>query len=72
MADGVIAKEDMSWFDVERGILDRRVFSDPNVYAREITHIFVRAWNFVAHESQLPSRGSFFMSYLGPDEVIVV
>lgn len=61
-----------SWFDAERGVLDRRIFTDLDVYAQEQERIFARAWNFICHESQLPEVGSFFMSYIGEDEVIAV
>ena len=67
-----IKSDQEPWFDAERGVLDRRVFSDLEIYEREVSRIFGRAWNFVAHESQVPTPGSYFMSYLGPDEVIVV
>ncbi len=64
--------EKATWFDAERGVLDRRIFSDPDVYALELERIFGRAWNFICHESQLPEVGSFFMSYIGEDQVIAV
>jgi phenylpropionate dioxygenase-like ring-hydroxylating dioxygenase large terminal subunit len=60
------------WYDVENGVLDRRIFSDETIYRQELERIFARAWNFVCHESQLPERGSFFMNYIGEDEVICV
>ncbi len=61
-----------SWFDADRGILDRRIFSDPDIYAQELERVFARAWNFVCHESQVAEPGEFFMSWIGEDEVIVV
>jgi phenylpropionate dioxygenase-like ring-hydroxylating dioxygenase large terminal subunit len=72
MADSLIATDRKSWYDAEQGILDRSIFSDEEVYRRELTHIFARAWNFICHESQLPETGSFFMNYIGEDEVIAV
>jgi len=69
---GLNANEQSSWFDPETGLLDRRVFSDADIYQRELSHIFARAWNFVAHESQVAEAGQYFMSYIGEDEVIVV
>jgi phenylpropionate dioxygenase-like ring-hydroxylating dioxygenase large terminal subunit len=66
-------RHERRWFDAERGILlDRSIFTDPDIYRQEQERIFARAWNFVCHESQLPEPGSFFMSYVGAEEVICV
>lgn len=61
-----------SWVDVEKGSVDRRIFSDDNVYQQELRRIFARAWNFICHTSQLPEQGSFFLNYIGIDQVIAV
>jgi len=59
-------------YNRETGILDRRIFADDGIYQEELKRIFGRAWNFMCHESQLPRPGSFFMNYIGEDQVIVV
>ena len=59
-------------YDRETGVLDRRIFADEDIYRMELEKIFGRGWNFMCHESQLPKPGSFFMNYIGEDEVIVV
>ncbi|MFP6806764.1 MAG: Rieske 2Fe-2S domain-containing protein [Pseudomonadales bacterium] len=66
----VIARE--SWFDTETGELDRRVFSDAQIYQEELKKIFARAWNFMCHESQIPEPGNFFLNRIGEDHVIAV
>ncbi len=66
----VIARQ--AWFDPATGELDRRIFSDPDVYRMELTRIFARAWNFMCHESQIPEPGSFFLNRIGEDHVIAV
>jgi phenylpropionate dioxygenase-like ring-hydroxylating dioxygenase large terminal subunit len=72
MAATMIATDRIPWYDADSGVLDRRIFSDPEIYRQELQRIFARAWNFVCHESQLPQSGSFFMNYIGEDQVIAV
>jgi phenylpropionate dioxygenase-like ring-hydroxylating dioxygenase large terminal subunit len=66
----VIARD--SWFDVDKGELDRRVFSDQDIYQEELKKIFARAWNFMCHESQIPEPGDYFLNRIGEDHVIAV
>jgi nitrite reductase/ring-hydroxylating ferredoxin subunit len=58
-------------FDVSSGYIDRRLFEDEALYKLELERIFARGWNFVAHESQIPHPGDYFITYIGADEVIV-
>lgn len=58
--------------DADNGIVDRRIFSDEEIYKQELKQIFARAWNFMCHESQIREPGDFFMNYIGEDQVIVV
>lgn len=60
------------YVDVENGTVDRRIFSDPDVYQQELRQIFARAWNFMCHTSQIPQPGDYFLSSIGEDQVIVV
>ena len=77
MSDALIATDKASvdvsgCFDMATGILDRRIFTDEEIYQEELKKIFGRAWNFVCHESQIPNPGDFMMNYIGEDEIIVV
>jgi 3-phenylpropionate/trans-cinnamate dioxygenase alpha subunit len=56
----------------QQGLVNRRIFSDPEIYAAEMERIFARAWNFMCHESQIPEIGDFFMNRISDDQVIVV
>lgn len=57
--------------DSELGTVDRRIFWEPAIYERELSHIFARSWLFVAHESQIEEPGAFITTYMAQDSVIV-
>src|SRR5215510_13040433 len=62
----------LSMVNYEKGLVDRKIFSDQEIYDLEMERIFARAWNFMAHDSQIPNPGDFFMTFIGEDRVIVV
>ncbi len=73
MTTSQIRPEDMlQAVDREKGLIDRRIFVDQDIYEVELKRIFARAWNFMAHDSQIPNPGDFFMTYIGEDRVIAV
>ena len=66
------SQELLDLVDKQKGVVDRRIFSDQDIYQLELERIFARAWNFVAHDSMIPNPGDFFMNFIGEDRIIVV
>ena len=54
----------------EEGIVSRRIFTDPEIFAWEQERIFGRAWFFVGHESEIPNRGDVITRQCGLDPVL--
>lgn len=57
--------------DPRQGLLDRRVFADPAIYAQEQERVFARCWQFIGHESELPQPGDFVTRYIGENPIIL-
>jgi phenylpropionate dioxygenase-like ring-hydroxylating dioxygenase large terminal subunit len=57
---------------IERGTINRRIYSDDEIFEQEMEQIFGRAWLFLCHESQLREAGDFFEAVMGRDNVLVV
>ena len=58
--------------DLSNGLIDRSIYTDPEIYRLELRRIFARAWNFMCHETQIPNAGDYFVNYIGEDQVIAV
>ncbi len=54
-----------------KGLVDRRIFVDPDIYKQELEQIFGRCWLFVGHESHVPKPNDFFGSYMGEDPILL-
>jgi phenylpropionate dioxygenase-like ring-hydroxylating dioxygenase large terminal subunit len=61
-----------TFIDTENGTLERRIFTDQDVFQKELETVFTKAWLFVGHESQVPKPGDFFTSRMGKESVILV
>lgn len=53
------------------GTVDRAIFVDEEIYAREQEVIFSRAWLLVGHECQVPNPDDFVLSRMGEESVIL-
>jgi benzoate/toluate 1,2-dioxygenase alpha subunit len=51
--------------------LDRRVYTDPDIFELELSHIWEKVWVFLAHESQLRGPGDFVTAHIGRQPIIV-
>ena len=50
----------------------RLVYTDPGIFAAEMTHIFGGVWVYLAHESQIPENDDFITTRLGLRPIIVL
>ena len=57
--------------DVKNKEVALRLFSDPEVYRYELQYLFARAWQIIAHESEIPEAGDFVLRSIAQDSVIV-
>ncbi|WP_010627611.1 Rieske 2Fe-2S domain-containing protein [Halomonas sp. KM-1] len=48
------------------------MYEDPRLFEEEMQKIFKKTWVWVAHESEFPDKGSFRLSQVGLEPVIVV
>ncbi len=56
----------------QEGIVSRRIFADPEIYALEQERIFARGWFFIGHETEIPRCGDIVARQCGIDPVILV
>ena len=52
-------------------VVQRSVFSSPEVYRAELDAIFARSWLYIGHESQVARPGQFITTSMGPDSIIL-
>jgi phenylpropionate dioxygenase-like ring-hydroxylating dioxygenase large terminal subunit len=52
-------------------VVDNRVYSDPEVFAREVSQVFGGSWLFVCHESEVAGVGDFIATNLCGSPVLI-
>ncbi|MDI3313802.1 MAG: benzoate 1,2-dioxygenase large subunit [Mycobacterium sp.] len=51
--------------------VNRRIFTDDELFELEMKYIFEGNWVYLAHESQLPDPGDYFTTYIGRQPVVI-
>ena len=54
------------------GQISPSIYSDPEIYKRELDQVFGRSWLFLAHTDQIPETGDYVSTFMGEDPIIVV
>jgi phenylpropionate dioxygenase-like ring-hydroxylating dioxygenase large terminal subunit len=52
-------------------LVDNRVYTDSRVFELEQERIFLRAWNFVCHESELPNPGDYLTTIVAGQPILL-
>jgi phenylpropionate dioxygenase-like ring-hydroxylating dioxygenase large terminal subunit len=59
-------------YDEKNALVATEMYEDPELFHEEMEKIFKNTWVWVAHESEFPDKGSFKLSQVGLEPVIVV
>ncbi|MBU6497347.1 MAG: Rieske 2Fe-2S domain-containing protein [Rhodospirillales bacterium] len=57
---------------VREGEVHRDVYTDPDVFAYEMEHVFANTWVYVGHASQIPKTADFVTTTIGIKPVVMV
>jgi hypothetical protein len=49
----------------------RDIFTDPEIFELEMTHIFEGNWIYLAHESQIPNKNDYYTTYMGRQPIFI-
>ncbi len=55
---------------IREGAVHAQLYSDPEIFAREMREIFGMGWVYVGHESEIPKRGDYLRRMMGTEPVI--
>lgn len=57
--------------NTEKGLIERRIYTDQDIYEQELEQVWGRCWVGIGHESQVPGPNDFIANYIGEDPVLV-
>lgn len=57
--------------DLDAGMMGRAIYTDQEIYEKELKNIFGKCWLFLGLESQVEKPFDFFVSSMGDDSIIV-
>jgi phenylpropionate dioxygenase-like ring-hydroxylating dioxygenase large terminal subunit len=57
---------------VQEDRVHRLIYTDPAIFAAEMTHIFAGTWVYLAHESEIPNQNDFITRRMGLRPLIIV
>jgi phenylpropionate dioxygenase-like ring-hydroxylating dioxygenase large terminal subunit len=52
--------------------LAQAFYRSPEIYSRDIDHVYMNAWLYAGHESEIPEIGDYFLFELDTESVIIV
>jgi len=52
-------------------LVDNRVYTDPRTFELERERIFLRVWNFVCHESEIPNPGDYLTTLVAGQPLLL-
>jgi len=58
--------------DEHGGHVSRRIYADPEIYELEQERLFRRAWQFLAHESELKEPGDYLTRQLAGEPIVLI
>ncbi|MBT6429089.1 MAG: Rieske 2Fe-2S domain-containing protein [Rhodospirillaceae bacterium] len=58
--------------DPARFRVDRRIYTDGDIFATELSQIFEKSWVYLCHESQIAEHGDYYATYIGTQPVFAI
>ena len=52
--------------------LEQPFYRDPGIFRRDMEKVVSRSWLYVAHESEIPSKGDYLVYRIGEESIILV